>query len=296
MLEGIEIFRDHYVLLDRAQGLEQLRVTEFATGEDAPRHLPRARVLRLHGGQPRVRHHAAALQLPVAGDAELDLRLRHGDPRAHAAEAAAGARRIRSRAVPERAADGHGAGRHAGAGLDRLPPRPRPRRRQPGVPVRVRLVRLSAAGDLLVQPPEPPRPRLRGRPRPHPRRGRDGQALARRRADEEEDEHVHRLHRRRRAPDRGALHLLRPAGDRRRQRGRAAHGRGGEHAPRPVQGRRLQGAVRGRHQHDVGRVPAPHRRRVGGMGQPRGSPRTTRPSGATTPTRTSPRSRTPPCS
>jgi oligopeptidase B len=33
MLEGIEIFRDHYVLLDRAQGLEQLRVTEFATGE-----------------------------------------------------------------------------------------------------------------------------------------------------------------------------------------------------------------------------------------------------------------------
>ena len=33
MLEGIEIFRDHYVLLDRAQGLEQLRVTEFATGK-----------------------------------------------------------------------------------------------------------------------------------------------------------------------------------------------------------------------------------------------------------------------
>ena len=32
MLEGIEIFRQHYVLLDRAQGLEQLRVTEFATG------------------------------------------------------------------------------------------------------------------------------------------------------------------------------------------------------------------------------------------------------------------------
>ena len=32
MLEGIEIFRGHYVLLDRAQGLEQLRVTEFATG------------------------------------------------------------------------------------------------------------------------------------------------------------------------------------------------------------------------------------------------------------------------
>jgi oligopeptidase B len=32
MLEGIEIFRDHYVLLDRAAGLEQLRVTEFATG------------------------------------------------------------------------------------------------------------------------------------------------------------------------------------------------------------------------------------------------------------------------
>ena len=32
MLEGIEIFRDHYVLLDRAQGLEQLRVTAFGPG------------------------------------------------------------------------------------------------------------------------------------------------------------------------------------------------------------------------------------------------------------------------
>jgi oligopeptidase B len=32
MLEGIEIFRDHYVLLDRRQGLEELRVIEFATG------------------------------------------------------------------------------------------------------------------------------------------------------------------------------------------------------------------------------------------------------------------------
>ena len=32
MLEGIEIFRGHYVLLDRTQGLEQLRVTEFASG------------------------------------------------------------------------------------------------------------------------------------------------------------------------------------------------------------------------------------------------------------------------
>jgi oligopeptidase B len=32
MLEGIEIFRDHYVLLDRTRGLEELRVTEFATG------------------------------------------------------------------------------------------------------------------------------------------------------------------------------------------------------------------------------------------------------------------------
>ena len=32
MLEGLEVFRHHYVLIDRAQGLEQLRVTEIATG------------------------------------------------------------------------------------------------------------------------------------------------------------------------------------------------------------------------------------------------------------------------
>ena len=33
MLEGIEIFARHYVLLDRSEGLELLRVTEFASGE-----------------------------------------------------------------------------------------------------------------------------------------------------------------------------------------------------------------------------------------------------------------------
>jgi oligopeptidase B len=33
MLEGIEIFARHYVLLDRSQGLELLRVTDFASGE-----------------------------------------------------------------------------------------------------------------------------------------------------------------------------------------------------------------------------------------------------------------------
>ena len=32
MLEGVEVFREHYVLLARSAGLEQLRVTELATG------------------------------------------------------------------------------------------------------------------------------------------------------------------------------------------------------------------------------------------------------------------------
>lgn len=32
MLEGVELFRDHYVLLEREDGLPQLRVTEFASG------------------------------------------------------------------------------------------------------------------------------------------------------------------------------------------------------------------------------------------------------------------------
>ena len=56
MLEGIEIFRDHYVLLDRAQGLEQLRVTEFKTGATHLVYVPGARVLGLHGREPGVRH------------------------------------------------------------------------------------------------------------------------------------------------------------------------------------------------------------------------------------------------
>ena len=63
------------------------------------------------------------------------------------------------------------------------------------------------------------------------------------------------------------VHEQGPAGHRRRQRGRPADGRGGQHAPRPLQGGALVRAVRGRDQHHAGRDAAAHRRRVRGVGQ-----------------------------
>ena len=71
MLEGIEIFRDHYVLLERAQGLAQLRVTDVRHRRDAPRStFPEPAYSVFTVGNREFDTTPAALQLPVAGHAE----------------------------------------------------------------------------------------------------------------------------------------------------------------------------------------------------------------------------------
>ena len=82
MLEGIDLFQHHSVAL-RARGrpAPAPRHGPRAPAQSHRRRLPGARVLGLPRREPRVRHHGLPLQLPVAGDAELRLRLRHG--RAH---------------------------------------------------------------------------------------------------------------------------------------------------------------------------------------------------------------------
>ena len=69
--------------------------------------------------------------------------------------------------------------------------------------------------------------------RAHPRRRRPGQAMARRRQNAGQDEHLHRLHRRRRAPDR-QRYTSTSASRSQAERRRAAHGRRHQYAPRSV--------------------------------------------------------------
>ena len=96
-----------------------------------------------------------------------------------AAQAPAGARRLRPGRLPHRAPLGHGRRRDPGAHVAGLPARPgrRPRARAAPralPPLRLRLLRGLDRPGLLVAAPEPARPGLRLRHRPRPRRRRAG--------------------------------------------------------------------------------------------------------------------------
>ena len=222
------------MLLEREGGLPQLRGHRPADGRRAPHRASRSRPTRPGPeANPEFDTPHLPLQLPVAGDAALGLRLRHGDAGGDAPQAAAGARRLR----PPRATRPSASSPPPPTAC-RCPSRSstaRGLRRDGTAPVFLYgygVLRLPPARHLLLEPAEPPRPRRRRRPRPRPRRRRAGQGLARRRADAEEEEHLHRLHRRRRAPARRRRTAPRPARHRGRQRGRPADGRGGEPAAR----------------------------------------------------------------
>ena len=98
--------------------------------------------------------------------------------------------------------------------------------------------------ELLIEPAEPAGSRRGLRHRAHPRRRRDGQGVARHRQDDGQEEHLHRLHYRSRAPGQREIHVERPPDHHWRQRRRPADGRGDQHAPRPLQSRSLVCAVR----------------------------------------------------
>ena len=183
---GRRLLRDHYVLLEREKGLQRLRVVDLARRRRrSDVALPGAGLLRRPRpptpsstrGRSATRYQSLMTPRSVF-DYDMDTKT------SDAAQAAAGARRVR----PRRS----------------TPPSASSRRRADGTKVPISLVyrkdvaarrhapdaalRATArtgiphARDLLLEPPEPARPRRRLRPRAHPRRRRDGQAVARRRA------------------------------------------------------------------------------------------------------------------
>ena len=80
------VFRDHLVRLEREDGLPRIIVRRLADGaEHAIAFDEEAYALGMSGGY-EYDTTTAALRLPVADHAAADLRLRHGDPRADAAQ------------------------------------------------------------------------------------------------------------------------------------------------------------------------------------------------------------------
>ena len=151
------------------------------------------------------------LQLLVDGHAAVDLRLRHGDPRARAEEAAGDPERLRPDEVRGPARSWRRPATASQVPVSILLPR-RQRRldgTQPAAALRLRLVRRHHGADVQLERAEPRRPRLRLRHRPHPRRAGDGPPVVRRRQDDEEEEHVQRFHRRRRLSGQARVHASR---------------------------------------------------------------------------------------
>ena len=206
MLDGVDLFARHCVLHERAGGFPRLRVMRLADGEIRDVDVPESAYFGARRGECRVRHRRVPLRLRVAGDPRLGVRLRHEHARAHAAQAAAGAGGLRSRAIRFRGHLRHRPGRRAGAGFAGLPPRQARRRSAADAAHRLRRLRLPLRRPLQLGAPVAARSRRDRGHRPHPRRRRDGQALARRGPHAGEEEQLHRLHRGGRAPDRLRLH------------------------------------------------------------------------------------------
>ena len=176
------------------------------------RSLSRAGLQRPAAHQSHLRDARLPLRLPVAGDARLRSTSTTWPP-AHrrcssSLEIPGGFDRTlyaseRVHATAQR--------RRAGAGLAGLSQRQARARQQSALRLRLRLLWLLAAARLQLQPAEPAGSRRGDGLCAHPRRRRPGQALARRRQDARQAQHLHRLHRRRRAPDRRAATATRRA-------------------------------------------------------------------------------------
>ena len=178
--------------LEREDGLPRIIVRSLADGaEHAIAFDEEAYALGMSLGL-RVRHDDAALHLLVDDDAGRDLRLRHGDARARAAQAPGDAVRAQSgrlrdaRASSRRRADGE-----TGAGLDPLSPRHAPRRLGAAAALRLRRLRHLDSGLVLDGAAVAGRPRLRLRHRPHPRRQGEGLPLVHGRQARAEGQHLH---------------------------------------------------------------------------------------------------------
>ena len=267
MLEGMTFFANHYVLAEREGGLQHLRITDFRTG--ATHQIAFPEPVYTAGASTNAEYETSTFRYAYQSmitpssiyDYDMDGRtstllkrtevLGGYDPAQYETER-----------VWAKATDG------ARSDLARLSQGPQARRHGADGALRLRLVREQHQPHVQLEPREPARSRRGVRDRAHPRRRRNGQGLARAGPHDAQEEHVHRFHRVCRGPDRAEVHVARPAGDQRRQRGRPAHGRGRQHAARPVQGGHRRGAVRGRGEHDERRLAPADGGRVRGVGQP----------------------------
>ena len=123
-LLGVDAFADYTVVYFRRDGLTGLRI--LRQGRRARGRLRRAGLPGRAGKEPRVPGQPVPAVLHLAGDPGLGLRLRHGDRRAHPAQAPAGTPRAGRHRVPAgrlRAAPGVGGRRrrHPGADLAGVP-------------------------------------------------------------------------------------------------------------------------------------------------------------------------------
>jgi oligopeptidase B len=222
-IQGFDVFRDHLVLSERKDGLTQLRVRPWsgvdehyvAFDEEAyvvfPAQNPEADTARCASYQ--------SMTTP------LDLRLRHGDAGADAAQARRRSWAATTRRSTARSGSWPPPATARACPSPRLPPRPAADGPQPlllygygsygaSMDPGFSSIRLSLLDRGFIYAIA----HIRGGQEFGPGLVRGGQAA-------QQEEHVLRLHRRRRAPGRGRLHRRPTALRGGRQRRRPAHGR-----------------------------------------------------------------------
>ena len=125
MLAGQSMFKDFYVLVEREGGLPAPADHRLSRRQVASDRIPRGRLPGHSEQQPRVRHRAVPVCLPVAHHVSVHLRLRPGHAGAHAPEAGRGARRLRQVALQGGGHERHRGRRREGADVAGLSKGPR---------------------------------------------------------------------------------------------------------------------------------------------------------------------------
>ena len=90
-IEGIDLFQDFAVAVEKSQALNRLRVHDFKTGTWTAIAFPEPVYSVFPGGTPEYESTDLPLQLPEPGHAVERLRLRYPDRQVHAAETAGSA-------------------------------------------------------------------------------------------------------------------------------------------------------------------------------------------------------------